>query len=205
MSEQSPLSVKQRGFRYQIWLMLMIIFGVIASGFILMPKTEQQRQKMIELFGTTNQGHLVKPVVDLSSLLADLSLDDKPKWQVIIAGGNGCDQNCEQVLFNTKQIHMLLGKLTGRVHRLYLPDADQLQVLDLDQLRLEHPYLQLLATDPARLRALLQGSSGDWDMRDTRYFVVTPDHQAILYYTATDDADGLLDDLKHLLKYSPDR
>jgi len=205
MSEQSPLSVKQRGFRYQIWLMLMIVFGVIASGFILMPKTEQQRQKMIELFGTTNQGHLVKPVVDLSSLLADLSLDDKPKWQVIIAGGNGCDQNCEQVLFNTKQIHMLLGKLTGRVHRLYLPDADQLQVLDLDQLRLEHPYLQLLATDPARLRALLQGSSGDWDMRDTRYFVVTPDHQAILYYTATDDADGLLDDLKHLLKYSPDR
>ncbi|MCS5587541.1 MAG: hypothetical protein NZ697_03525 [Porticoccaceae bacterium] len=205
MSEQSPLSVKQRGFRYQIWLMLMIIFGVIASGFILMPKTEQQRQKMIELFGTTNQGQLVKPAVDLSSLLADFSLDDKPKWQVIIAGGNGCDQNCEQVLFSTKQIHMLLGKLTGRVQRLYLPDASQLQVLDLDRLHLEHPYLQVSAIESSQLSDLLRNSSADWDMRDTRYFVVTPDHQAILYYTATDDAGGLLDDLKHLLKYSPDR
>ena len=52
---------------------------------------------------------------------------------------------------------------------------------------------------------LLKGSSIDWDMRDTRYFVVTPDNEAILYYTQDNDVTGLLEDLKHLLKYSPDR
>jgi hypothetical protein len=45
----------------------------------------------------------------------------------------------------------------------------------------------------------------DWDLSDTRYMVVTPDNDAILYYTQDDDVMGLLDDLKHLLKYSPDR
>jgi len=203
MSEQSPLSAKQRGFRYQIWLMLIIVFGVIAAGFIMVPKTEQQRQKMIELFGTTNQGELVKPVVDLSPLLADLSVGEKPKWQIIIAGGRGCDQGCEEILLNTRQIHMLLGKLTGRVHRVFLQGPDQL--LDKQRLSQEHPYLQLLPIDPTYLKALLQSSSADWDMADSRYFVVTPDHKAVLYYTSTDDANGLLDDLKHLLKYSPDR
>jgi len=57
----------------------------------------------------------------------------------------------------------------------------------------------------AELSALLATSSMDWDFSDTRYMVVTPDNDAILYYTQDDDVMGLLDDLKHLLKYSPDR
>jgi len=203
MSEHSPLSAKQRGFRYQIWLMLIIVFGVIASGFLLVPKTEQQRQKMLELFGTTNQGQLVKPAVDFSPLLGDLAETEKPKWQVVITGGKRCDQSCEQILFNTRQIHMLLGKLTGRVQRVFLQGPNQL--LDTQRLSQEHPYLQLLTVDPMQLKTLLHSSSADWDMADSRYFVVTPDHQAVLYFTAEDDANGLLDDLKHLLKYSPDR
>jgi hypothetical protein len=42
-------------------------------------------------------------------------------------------------------------------------------------------------------------------MLETRYFVVTPDYQAVLYYTQQHDGGGLLEDLKHLLKYSPNR
>ena len=53
--------------------MLIIVIGVIATGFLMIPKTEQQRQKMIERLGTTNMGQLVSPSVDLSSLLAPLT------------------------------------------------------------------------------------------------------------------------------------
>jgi hypothetical protein len=52
---------------------------------------------------------------------------------------------------------------------------------------------------------LVRNTSADWDMLDTRYFVVTPDYQAVLYYTQQHDGGGLLEDLKHLLKYSPNR
>jgi hypothetical protein len=54
-------------------------------------------------------------------------------------------------------------------------------------------------------KQLLKNTSADWDMADTRYFVVTPDAEVILYFTQDDDVMGLLEDMKHLLKYSPDR
>ena len=203
MSEHNAFSSKQKSFKYQIWLMLIIVFGVIASGFLLVPKTEQQRQQMIDLFGTTNQGNLVKPVVDLSPVLSNLVETEKPKWKIVIVGGNSCDQVCEQILFNTRQIHMLLGKYTGRVQRVFLQSSDQ--ILDAEWLEQEHPFLQLAPAELSQLKLLLENSSADWAMADTRYFVVTPDHRAVLYFTAEDDANGLLDDLKHLLKYSPNR
>lgn len=203
MSDQKSLEAKQKSFRYQIWLMLIIVFGVIAFGFLMVPKTEEQRQKMIELFGTTNQGQLVKPALDISDVLSGIPLTEKPKWQVVIAGGETCDQICKDMLLNTRQIHMLLGKYTGRVQRIFLQGPNQM--LDSEWLAQEHPFLLLDKLDTVKFKQLLANSSADWDMTETRFFVVTPDNKAILYFTAEDDANGLLDDLKHLLKYSPDR
>ncbi len=203
MSDQQSLTAKQKGFRYQIWLMLIIVFGVIAFGFLMVPKTEEQRQKMIEMFGTTNQGQLVKPALDVSAALTALPALEKPKWQIVIVGGNHCDQTCEDILLNTRQIHMLLGKYTGRVQRIFLQGPNQ--VMDEQWLTEQHPFLQLADLDTDQFKQLLINNSADWDMASTRYFVVTPDSKAILYFTADNDANGLLDDLKHLLKYSPDR
>ena len=203
MSDQKSLDAKQKSFRYQIWLMLIIVFGVIAFGFLMVPKSEEQRQKMIELFGTTNQGQLVKPALDVSSLLNAIPASEKPKWQIVIVGGDTCGQICEDILLNTRQIHMLLGKYTGRVQRTFLQSPNQL--LDTQWLTEQHPFLQLADLDTAQFKQLLVNNSADWDMVITRYFVVTPDNKAILYFTADNDANGLLDDLKHLLKYSPDR
>ena len=203
MSDQTSLDAKQKSFRYQIWLMLIIVFGVIAFGFLMVPKSEEQRQKMIELFGTTNQGQLVKPALDVSSLLGAIPATEKPKWQIVIVGGDTCGQICEDILLNTRQIHMLLGKYTGRVQRIFLQSPSQL--LDTQWLTEQHPFLQLADLDTAQFKKLLVNNSADWDMASTRYFVVTPDDKAILYFTAENDANGLLDDLKHLLKYSPDR
>lgn len=203
MSDQNSLDAKQKSFRYQIWLMLIIVFGVIAFGFLMVPKSEEQRQKMIELFGTTNQGQLVKPALDVSSLLNGIPASEKPKWQIVIVGGDTCGQICEDILLNTRQIHMLLGKYTGRVQRTFLQSPNQL--LDTQWLTEQHPFLQLADLDTAQFKQLLVNNSADWDMVSTRYFVVTPDNKAILYFTADNDANGLLDDLKHLLKYSPDR
>ena len=203
MSDQQSLTAKQQSFRYQIWLMLIIVFGVIAFGFLMVPKSEEQRQKMIELFGTTNQGQLVKPALDVSAVLAAVPAPEKPKWKIVIVGGNFCDQTCEDLLLNTRQIHMLLGKYTGRVQRIFLQGPKQ--VMDEQWLTEQHPFLQLADLDGDQFKQLLVNNSADWDMASIRYFVVTPDNKAILYFTADNDANGLLDDLKHLLKYSPDR
>ena len=205
MTEQTEITAAQRSFQYQIWLMLVIVFGVILAGFLMVPKTEEQRIAMMERMGTTNQGEIISPTVDMVQLLASLPQVEAPKWKVVAAGGEGCNQGCQDVLVNSRQIHMLLGKSSGRLERIYLPDAASLELIDLEELQAVHPYLRVQPIESSSLTELLQGTSADWDMLDTRYFVVTPDYQAVLYYTQQHDGGGLLEDLKHLLKYSPNR
>lgn len=205
MTEQTEITAKQRSFQYQIWLMLIIVFGVILAGFLMVPKTEEERLAMMERMGTTNQGSIVSPTVDMTALLGALPQGEAPKWKVVVAGGEGCDQGCQDVLINSRQIHMLLGKSSGRLERIYLPSSADLEIIDTEELQAVHPYLLIHAIENQTLSTLLQGTSADWDLRYTRYFVVTPDYQAVLFYTQQQDGGGLLDDLKHLLKYSPNR
>lgn len=205
MTEKTEITAQQRGFQYQIWIMLIIVFGVILAGFLMVPTTEEQRQAMMARMGTTNQGEIVSPTVDMSPLLAELPQGEAPKWKVVAAGGEGCNQGCQDVLINSRNIHMLLGKSSGRLERVYLPDSANLELIDTEELQAAHPYLMIHPIENTALRALLQNTSADWDMADTRYFVVTPDNQTVLYYTQEHDGGGLLEDLKHLLKYSPNR
>ena len=205
MVETTKITKKQRGFQYQIWLMLLIVGGVILAGFLMVPKTELQRQQMISIMGTTNLGELVKPTLDFAPLLSGVEVTEKPKWKIVIAGGLGCDQVCEEMLFNSRQVHMLLGKSTRRVERIYLADMKSLDSNTIEQLKMEHPCMTILPNNFDLFAQIVSGSSADWDMREARYFVVTPDLKSVLYYTKEFDGGGLLDDLKHLLKYSPDR
>lgn len=205
MTENSEITARQRHFQYQIWLMLIIVFGVIAAGFMMVPKTEEERLAMMARMGTTNQGELVSPSVDMSNIFEALPQGETPKWKVVTAGGQGCDQDCEDMLINSRQIHMLLGKYSGRLERIYLPNIADMQLIDTKELQAVHPYLLIQPIDVAALADLVRNTSADWDMLDTRYFVVTPDYQAVLYYTQQHDGGGLLEDLKHLLKYSPNR
>jgi len=205
MTEKTEITAQQRSFQYQIWLMLIIVFGVIIAGFLMVPKNEEQRQAMMQRFGTTNQGEIVTPSVDMSSLLSPLSNAEEAKWKVVVAGGEGCDQGCQDVLLNSRQIHMLLGKSSRRLERIFLPSLSSVELIDLEELQAVHPYLLINPTEQSEFKKFIAGSSADWDMSDARYFVVSPDYQAVLYYTQTHDGGGLLDDLKHLLKYSPNR
>jgi hypothetical protein len=208
MTEKTPITRQQRGFQYQIWLMLVIVIGVILAGFLMVPDTEEERQKMIKLFGTTNQGEIVSPMIDVSPLLNLVDTQpaaEAPKWKVLIVGGMGCDSGCQEVLSNSRNVHMLLGKMTRRLERIYLPDIATIDSINLKELQAKHPLLLIHPIETAKISALLQSSSAAWSMEDVRYFIVTPDQKAILYYTQAHDGGGLLEDLKHLLKYSPDR
>jgi len=56
MNEQSPAN---RGMKIQIWIMLLMVGGVMLAGTLMVPDTEEERHRMVELFGTTNQGSLL--------------------------------------------------------------------------------------------------------------------------------------------------
>lgn len=204
MSEEQ----ENRGFKYQVWIMLLMVAGVMLAGFLMMPSNEEERQQLIEFFGTTNQGQLVKPAINLSALMAtEDATAENSKWRIFIITGDVCDDVCEQVIHDTRQVHIRLGKLANRVERILLPPPGSLFAGSTLEQRLheENPYLKIRQLDREMLRHMLGGSNADWNMLEPRYFVMTPDNRAILYFTAADESAGLLEDLKHLLKYSPDR
>lgn len=205
MEKQHLAASRQHHFKYQIWLMLFVVASVLLGGYLMVPKTEQQRQKMIELLGTTNQGELVTPSISLSSILSASSVPytETTKWKIVIVADGGCDDACQEILFTTRQVHTLLGKLIPRVERIFLADKTAMSPTDIEALNVKYPHLNILPIDLGQLREQLQNTSAHWDMVDNRYFLVSPSGQAVLYYTQHQEGGDMLDDLKHLLKYSP--
>ena len=201
---QTTQGPRNRGMKIQIWIMLIMVGGVMVAGTLMQPKSEEDRQQLMATLGTTNQGQLVKPAVDARTVFP-ANPNRAEKWKIVVAGGDSCDAACNQVILDTRSVHILMGKLVRRAERVYLANAEQLQQQEFDDLSLAHPHLTIQTTGLNEFTQLLKNTSADWDMADTRYFVVTPDAEVILYYTQDDDVMGLLEDMKHLLKYSPDR
>jgi hypothetical protein len=201
---QTNQGPRNRGMKIQIWIMLIMVGGVMVAGTLMQPESEEQRQQLMATLGTTNQGQLVKPSVGARAVFPT-NPDKAEKWKIVIAGGESCDAGCNEVILDTRSVHILMGKLVRRAERVYLADSAQLTEQQTADLHLENPHLIIQTTGLDAFKALLKGTSADWDMADTRYFVVTPNAEVILYYTQDDDVMGLLDDIKHLIKYSPDR
>jgi len=201
---QTNQGPRNRGMKIQIWIMLIMVGGVMVAGTLMQPKSEEQRQQLMATLGTTNQGQLVKPSVDARSVFP-ANPDKAEKWKIVVAGGESCDAGCNEVILDTRSVHILMGKLVRRAERIYLADTTELTEQENADLSLAHPHLTIQTTGLTEFKALLKNTSADWDMADTRYFVVTPNAEVILYYTKDDDVMGLLDDIKHLIKYSPDR
>ncbi|UVW35226.1 hypothetical protein NYF23_01145 [SAR92 clade bacterium H455] len=201
---QTTQGPRNRGMKIQIWIMLIMVGGVMVAGTLMQPKSEEDRQQLMATLGTTNQGQLVKPAVDARTVFP-ANPNRAEKWKIVVAGGDSCDAACNQVILDTRSVHILMGKLVRRAERVYLANAEQLQQQEFDDLSLAHPHLTIQTTGLNEFTQLLKNTSAEWDMADTRYFVVTPDAEVILYYTQDDDVMGLLEDMKHLLKYSPDR
>ena len=164
MSEQSAnsQSPRNRGMKIQIWIMLIMVGSVMLAGTLMVPNTEEERERMIGLLGTTNQGALIKPAIDISSAL-DEETASSLKWKILVAGGQSCDDSCQKVILDTRQVHILMGKLVRRAERVYLADTAQLNGEQYDQLALAHPHLNIQRSGLAELTRLLANSSMDWE------------------------------------------
>ncbi|MBV32538.1 MAG: hypothetical protein CMK36_03730 [Porticoccaceae bacterium] len=202
MTDDIPITKQQRNMKYQIWLMMAIVVLSLLVGFLLIPKDEHQKQRLIALVGTTNQGGLVSPTVNLAEILSFDTELEKLKWTVLIVGG-ACDLRCKEVLKETKHVHMLLGKNSLRVRRVYIQDQSIYNSARISNLQDDHPHLSIVPGNIDALRVATETATSAWNAEETRVFVLTPDNEAVLYYSVDHDLDGLLDDLKHLLKYSP--
>lgn len=182
-----------------VMLISTLLFRAAVNGDINLP----------ELLGTKNNGALIQPpraIADLPLVDADgaaFDFSQQPKqWTLLLTVPAHCDQQCEQNLYITRQIHVALGKHSSRVRR-YLVATQWPLDTQFQQLLEQHPRLQVLRADAAVYASYFAQSKLD-PLRDQQYVLVDPEGWMMMYYQPGQDGKEVIADLKFLLTNSRD-
>jgi hypothetical protein len=188
------------GIPVVILLLATVLWRLVDSGKI----------DLVAMLGTANHGTLLQPPVSLEGLsltdgggnLALFNPEAAGHWTLLLPATGPCAQDCEQMLYYTRQIRAAMGKYSDRVERLYLREQGP-ATPELDEFLLaEHPRMKVLYTPQAQL-ARLRGEL-ERNAVDPAYYLVDPQGWVMMYYTAKSDGKDVMADLKFLLKNSGD-
>jgi cytochrome oxidase Cu insertion factor (SCO1/SenC/PrrC family) len=191
--------VRPRG-RKQLLLLTALFFAPLLAAlllYFLLPDWRPQTR--------TNYGTLVTPARPLPDLPL-LDQDGKPidehlllgRWIFLYAGGESCDQGCEEKLHQIRQIRTLLNEKRSRVLRVYLaPDAAALSAAHT-QLAAENPDLAFI-TDEAAQGALREFFA---PQQPQALYLIDPLGNWLMVYDGKADSRGILKDIKRLLRVS---
>ena len=156
--------------------------------------------------GSTNHGELITPARPLAPApftsadgltpaRADLF---KGKWSLVYIGDGTCTaEDCRKSLWLMRQTRLLLAEDMSRVQRVLVAEGNCCDAAFLDA---EHPGLEVVRADPAATAAF----AAQFPRQDPTHsvYVVDPLGNLMMRFDARQDPDGLLDDLKKLLKLS---
>ncbi|RDH42069.1 hypothetical protein [Zooshikella ganghwensis] len=153
---------------------------------------------------TTNRGILLQPELSIEKLNINngslwLNKQVDPRWSIVIIPTNKCMEQCEQALYLTRQVHIALGKEANRIQRILLnTQASPLQT----ELKNQHPRLNYLPSQPGHLDPLAKLIKHNFPEDNVGIFLVDPLGNIIMQYSAKQNGQDLLKDIKHLLKIS---
>ena len=210
MTEQGT----KRG-QWQVWAMIAMLVGVIAAGFLLFPKTEEARNSLLSKLGTTNHGEFVVPAVSMTELSLVSNdkapwqfADQKIKWRMVIAGSGECLGKCREMLYLTRQVHISLGKYSRRFERLYFALDDELTQEASEYIKLNHPFLKVLYGSKNELESVLESTNAPLNKsvdgtEKVRAYLVDQKGLIMMSYTLENEGSEMIEDIEHLMKYSP--
>ena len=213
------LPLQRRRARLVLILIAGIPLSMVLGATALWWAVEQGHVDVLGSVGTANHGELIDPPRSVSDVVfqhegvAETLWQDLPvKWRLLVVQhGEVCDAICQQQLYQTRQIHLALGKDFNRVGRVVLSDtapkavtitAEQEQagsaVSLSDWLAREHVGMTALTVASERLSELapeVLASPAQWYVVDPAGWMmmrVSDD----LYYK------DVISDLRFLLKHS---
>ena len=218
MTEQVT-DLNQRQARRVLLLIAGIPVGMMLAATALWWAVQQGYVDILGSVGTANHGELVDPPRSLSDVVfqhegvAETLWADLPrKWHlVVVQRGDVCDETCQQQLYQTRQIHLALGKDFNRVGRVLLGEVAAASVLLsptnahtdephslLPWLEREHLGLTPLTLASSRLDTLVPETidqPGQW-------YVVDPAGWVMMRVADDLHYKDVISDLRFLLKHS---
>ena len=134
--------------------------------------------------GTTNHGSFLVDDVNIASLA------DNDHWIILQVIDGKCDTSCQENMHMLRQINTALGKDMGRVKRYILNNNTDENTVYLDN----YPKVIVLDRSETLYNKITK--------MDERIFIADPFGKIILGYENDFIANGLLKDIKKLLKFS---
>lgn len=119
------------------------------------------------------------------------------KWSLVYVGGGGCDSACRGALYVMRQTRLALNNDMPRVQRVFLVSGD---CCAGDFLAHEHAGLLVLDAAGSAAAPLLREFPAA--QREHTLYIVDPLGNLMMSYDARQDPQGLLEDLKQLLRLS---
>jgi|TARA_B110000483_G_scaffold141911_1_gene169454 hypothetical protein len=183
-------------------IMLGMVFSVIAAGFFLVPKTEEDKLRWLSILGTNNYGELMNPPVALTGKLLDTqgntwSADEEVPWKLVLVNQGICEQTCQELADVVARVHMRMNRLSPDIKRGYLQVGIQSV---FGQESLEAIGYDFLHTENLDMEALLDGAGVPSLSAGPLVFVMNPLEVFFLYYTAEHEGIGMLEDIEHVVK-----
>ncbi|MFC5696095.1 hypothetical protein ACFPU0_11070 [Pseudomonas sp. GCM10022186] len=184
MPETAP--PRRRG-RIQLLLILMVVIGPM------MLATAMYKFSFWVPEGRSYHGMLIGN----GQSLADLGVRDvapAETWQLLVTAPAGCLEDCQQLVYAARQIHIGLGRDASRAsHALATTEVPADYATKLEQ---EYPQLKRHGLDAAAY-----GKATD-NLGSAQLWIVDPHGNLVLRYDGTVKGKQILNDLRHLLKLS---
>mgnify|MGYP001550287170 FL=1 len=176
---------------------------------------------LVGVLGTANRGSLLQPPrqLDELGLVEDTGVsfkyaDLEPKWSMLVpVAWPGCNRDCEQSLYVTRQIHIAMGKEFTRIRRMAVSDTPISDiVLAVDALSDGRPlpenFAALLASDHRGTKGITLESGGfarlfpEHEGDPSTWYLVDPGGWIMMTYNSEIPYKDVISDLKFLLKNS---
>jgi len=214
MSQHDP--VQTRSQRRVLIGLALLFFAPLALAFYLYYGLDWRPG------GRVNHGDLIEPPRPLPDLALPRVSEGaaagwptspdflKRKWTLLYWGPGSCPARCRTDLYNTRQVRTALGRDMSRVQRVFIAEGN---CCDADLLRKQHPDLITVRATPeaAPLLALLRGPvrndaggrrADAGRVPTDRVYLIDPLGNLMMSYAADARPNGMLEDLKRLLRLS---
>lgn len=159
------------------------------------------------LLGTKNNGELIRPPRAIAELPLQTSSGEsfdfakQPKqWSIVIPVAAHCDEQCQHMLYITRQIHVALGKHADRVRRYLIATEFPLDA-EFEELLKQHPKLEILRAGSAEFAAYFARSELQ-PLQNRQYLLLDPEGWFMMTYAAQLDGKAVMKDMKFLLTNS---
>lgn len=161
--------------------------------------------------GTANEGDLLtppQPVGQLAMIELDSAMpwdveSERARWRLLVPALGGCDEQCKDNLYLTRQVHVRLARDAYRMERFILVGQDEPVDTEFAEfLQREHPGLRIMRVNETRFSALLAATnlatvqSGD----EGRYYLMDQRGLLMMAYHRAHTGNQLLADIKRMLK-----